>query len=50
MRAIFGSILLLLSATASTLADGVYKDRERFDERAVTTTKKTGECSRSPFA
>jgi hypothetical protein len=47
MRAIAASVLLVCGS-APAFADGIYKDRERFDERAIVTTKKTHVCSRRP--
>jgi hypothetical protein len=55
MRALPLSFLVLLSTLTPALADGVYKDRERFDERTVSgkkiaevADKKTTECARRP--
>jgi hypothetical protein len=48
MRALLVSVLLVSVAGAPAFADGVYKDRERFEERTVITTKRTAPCSRRP--
>jgi hypothetical protein len=46
MRALAVSALLILLAPAPALADGVHKDRERFDERTAVTGKKVVERAR----
>jgi hypothetical protein len=49
MRAIAASVLLVWGMNLPALSDGIYKDRERFAERVVTTTlQKAVECSRRP--